>query len=127
MIGWLICWVERLKMFLQHTEAVSRTSSVTRPGFWRLSTTAGSTIVNIGAWILLARALGPAEFGVYMFVLWLATVAVPAIGVGMSSVTSRHIAEIQAGEEPRIAAGIFQFVWRRQYRSILLYCLFYLL
>ncbi len=62
-----------------------------------------------------------------MFVLWLATVAVPAIGVGMSSQTRRYIAGIQGREEPRIAAGIFSFVWQRQYRSILLYCVVYIL
>ena len=62
-----------------------------------------------------------------MFVLWLATVAVPAIGVGMLAVTSRHIAEIQSQEEPHVAAGIFHFVWRQQYRSVLVYCLIYIL
>src|SRR5260221_4762222 len=61
-----------------------------------------------------------------MFVLCLATVAVPAVGVGMSTVTSRHITEIQASEELRIVAGIFQFVWQRQYKSILVYCVMYL-
>jgi O-antigen/teichoic acid export membrane protein len=62
-----------------------------------------------------------------MFVFWLATVAVPAIGTGMSPLTSRYIAEIQGREEPRLVAGIFHFVWRRQYRGILLYCLTYFL
>jgi len=61
-----------------------------------------------------------------MFVLWLATVAVPAIGIGMSSVTSRYLADIQGQEDPRISAGIFSFVWQQQYRRIMLYCLIYL-
>ena len=77
--------------------------------------------------ILIARLLTPGTFGVYMFVLWLATVAIPAIGTGMSPLTSRNIAEIQGREEPRLVAGIFYFVWQRQYRGILLYCLVYLL
>lgn len=61
-----------------------------------------------------------------MFVLWLATVAVPAIGIGMSSMTSRYLADIQGQEDLHIVAGIFSFVWRQQYRRILLYCLPYL-
>lgn len=62
-----------------------------------------------------------------MFVTWLATVATPAIGVGMSTLTSRHLAEIQGREKVQVVAGIFQFVWRRQYRRVLIYCLVYLL
>src|SRR5258708_38292190 len=44
----------------------------------------------------------------------------------MATVTSRHITEIQASEELRIVGGIFQFVWQRQYKSILVYCVMYL-
>jgi O-antigen/teichoic acid export membrane protein len=77
--------------------------------------------------MLVARTLGPGQFGRYMFVSWLATAAIPAIGIGMSTLTSRHMFEIQGREEVRVIAGVFQFVWRRQYRSILLYCLIYLL
>jgi O-antigen/teichoic acid export membrane protein len=113
-------------MFLERAHAPSGKYSVTRPGFWRLSATTCALLVSGGTTILIARLLGPANFGIYMFVLWLATVAVPAIGVGTSTVTNRHIAEIQAGQEPRIIAGVFQFVWRRQYRSILIYCFIFL-
>jgi O-antigen/teichoic acid export membrane protein len=113
-------------MFLQHSYPVSGKHGVIRPGFWRLSTATCAVIVSSGTAILIARVLGPADFGIYMFVLWLATVAVPAVGVGMSTLTSRHIAEVQASEELRIVAGIFQFVWQRQYKSILVYCVMYL-
>src|SRR5947209_2612920 len=114
-------------MFLQHSQANSGRYTVIRPGFWRLGTAACSVLVSIATSILIARTLGPADFGIYMFVLWLAKVGVPAVGVGMSTVTSRHIAEIQAREEPRMGAGVFHFVWKQQYRRILLYCLLYLL
>ncbi len=124
--GWYARWRGRKKMFLQHVHPTSGKYSVTRPGFWRLSTATGAVIVSSGTTILIARVLGPGNFGIYMFVLWLATVAVPAIGVGMSTVTNRHIEEIQAGKEPRFVAGVFQFVWQRQYKSILVYCLMYL-
>jgi O-antigen/teichoic acid export membrane protein len=125
--GRLIGEVEgKKKMFLQRAPATSARYSVTRPGFWRLSTSACAMLISGGTTILIARVLGPANFGIYMFVLWLATVAVPAIGVGTSTVTNRHIAAFQAGKEPRIVAGVFQFVWQRQYRSILVYCCIYL-
>ncbi|MFL5627263.1 MAG: lipopolysaccharide biosynthesis protein [Ktedonobacteraceae bacterium] len=113
-------------MFLQHSYPVSGKYRVIRPGLWRLSTATCAMLVSSCTAILIARVLGPADFGIYMFVLWIATVTVPAIGVGMSTVTSRHIAEIQASAELRIVAGVFQFVWQRQYKSILVYCVMYL-
>src|ERR1700730_13176896 len=119
--------VEEMKMLLQRPQAISGKAGVTRPGIWQLSTATCSVFLSCVSSILIARTLGPAAFGIYMFVLWLATMAVPAIGVGMSTLTRRHIAGIQGLEEPRIAAGIFSFVWQRQYRSILLYCLIYTL
>lgn len=114
-------------MLLQHARAIAGKQSVTRPGVGRLSIAACSFFLSCITTILIARALTPSAFGVYMFVLWLATVAVPAIGTGTTPLTSRYIAEIQGHEEPRLVAGIFHFVWRRQYRGILLYCLVYLL
>ena len=114
-------------MLLQHARAVSGKPGVTRPGLGRLSTAACSFFLSCITAILITRTLTPGAFGVYMFVLWLATVAVPAIGTGMSPLTNRYMAEIQGREESRLVAGIFHFVWRRQYRGILLYCLIYLL
>ncbi len=114
-------------MPVQYARANLGKPGATRPGFGCLSIAACSFVVSVCTTILIARLLTPAAFGIYMFVLWLATAAVPAIGVGMLAVTSRHIAEIQSQQKPHLAAGIFHFVWRRQYRSILLYCLIYIL
>ena len=114
-------------MLLHYAGTGSGNQSVTRPGFIRLSAAAFSTVVGTGTSILVARTLGPNAFGIYTCVLWLATVSIPVIGVGMSTATSRHIAEIQHHQDPRMAAGIFRFVWRRQSRSMLVYCGIYLL
>src|SRR5450755_234887 len=114
-------------MLLQYARANPSKPGVTRPGFGRLSVATGSFVVSVCTAILIARQLTPGASGIYMFVLWLATAAVPAIGVGMLAVTSRHIAEIQSQAESHLAAGIFHFVWRRQYHSILFYCLIYIL
>src|SRR5579859_8009157 len=114
-------------MFLHYSQTISARPGVTRPGFWRLSTAACSLVLGAFASIFIARALEPAAFGIYMFALWLAAAAAPAVGVGMSALTSRRLAEIQSREEPRLVAGVFYFVWQRQYRRILLYCLLYLL
>lgn len=45
----------------------------------------------------------------------------------MSTLVSRQVAEIQSHEPPRLIAGVFYFLWYRQHRSILLYCLTYIL
>lgn len=113
-------------MLLQQ-KALSQKHAVMRPGIWRLGIECCSVLLSFGSTVLIARTLGPALFGSYSFALWLASVAAPAIGVGMSALTSRHVAEIQSREKPRLAAGIFYFVWRRQYRKNLVYCLLYLL
>lgn len=113
-------------MFVQHAEALSTKTSVkARPGFWRLCAAACSVTLSACSWILIARLLAPGAFGVYTFVLWLATVGTPIIGIGMSTLTSRYLASIQSGQKPRLAAGVFSFVWRQQYRHILIYCLIY--
>ena len=114
-------------MLLHYARAEAGNQSVTRPGFIRLSAAAFSTIVGTGSSILVARTLGPNAFGIYTCVLWLATVSIPVIGAGMSTATSHHIAEIQHRQDPRMAAGIFRFVWRRQSRSMFVYCGIYLL
>ena len=111
---------------LHYTQTGVGNQSVTRPGFIRLSAAVFSTLAGIGSSILIALTLGPNAFGIYTFVLWLATVFVPIIGVGMSTATNRSIAEIQHQQEPHMAAGIFRFVWRCQSRSMFVYCGVYL-
>lgn len=109
-------------MVLHYAQVGSGKQSVTRPGFIRLSAAAFATVLGMGSSILIARTLGPGAFGIYTFALWLATVCIPVIGVGMSNATSRHITEIQQRQDARLAAGLFRFVWRRQSRSMLVYC-----
>jgi O-antigen/teichoic acid export membrane protein len=114
-------------MLSHYAGAETRKQGVARPGFIRLSAAAFSTLLGIGSSILIARTLGPDTFGSYTFVLWLATISVPVIGVGLSPVASRYIAEMQRRQEPRMVAGIFRFVWHRQSRGMLVYCAIYLL
>jgi O-antigen/teichoic acid export membrane protein len=114
-------------MSLRYWPVVSSKLDVTWIGFWRLSTAACSAALSFCSSILVTRTLGPGAFGSYTLVLWLATVMMPVIGIGASTLTSRHIAELQIREVPRLTAGIFYFVWRRQFGRILLYCLIYML
>lgn len=114
-------------MLSHYAGAETRKQGVARPGFIRLSATAFSTLLGIGSSILVARTLGPDAFGSYTFVLWLATVSVPVIGVGLSPVRGRYIADMRRRQEPRMVAGIFRFVWQRQSRGMLVYCAIYLL
>lgn len=128
-VGELVDGEDRCLQPLQITasQPVVLKKDVVRPGFWRLNTTVCALLANLGASILIARTIGPAGFGIYMLVSWLATVSLPAVGVGMSPLTNRHITETQSHESPRLVAGIFYFVWHRQYRSILGYGLIYMI
>ncbi len=84
--------------------------------FAAVTSFAGSLCVTI----LIARTLGPAQFGQYQFVQWFALLAVPFIGIGTSALSSRTLLSIPGYETPRIAAGIFRFLWHtHSYRSII--------
>lgn len=102
-------------------------SSVPWSILWNNCTVLCSLLISASISIVIARALGPQVFGSYLFAQWLATVMVPVLGTGMSTLVSRQIAEIQSHEPPRLIAGVFYFLWYRQHRSILLYCLIYTL
>src|SRR5260370_38281921 len=95
---------------LRYWPVVSSKLDVTLIGFWRLSTAACSAALSLCLSILVTRTLGPGDFGSYTLVLWLATVMMPAIGIGATTLTSRHTAELQSREVPRMAAGILYFV-----------------
>jgi O-antigen/teichoic acid export membrane protein len=107
--------------------SVTRKAGVIRPGVWRLSAALCTTCLGFATMALVARALGPDAFGSYMFVCWLATVTIPVVSTGISTLVARQMGEIWAYDTPRIAAGLFQFAWKRQYRRALLYCIVYLL
>lgn len=107
---------------------IGRQASATSPHYsriWQNVILTGSTLINIIVYMIIAHALGAHLFGSYLFTQWLATVTIPVIGAGMSTLSSRQIAATQSRESPRLMAGIFYFLWYRQHRSILLYCLVY--
>src|SRR5258707_1057134 len=108
-------------MFLPRSVPEKR--HVLRPGFWLLSATLCASLVNGCTYILRIQALGPPASGTYLLIQWVVTVAIPIIGTGMSTSASPQISEIQSSETPRIAAGIFYFLWYRQCRSVFLYCI----
>ncbi|HZU71101.1 MAG TPA: oligosaccharide flippase family protein [Ktedonobacteraceae bacterium] len=116
-------------MLLQHSKTLSfaKKSGVVRPGAARLCIVGCATLLGFCSTALIARSLGPTAFGSYSFIRWLATVAAPVTGIGMSALTARYTSDIASRESPRLMAGIFYFVWRHHYRKILLYCLAYLL
>jgi O-antigen/teichoic acid export membrane protein len=116
-------------MLLQHPKTLSfvKRQGVVRPGAARLCTVGCAALLGFCSTALIVRSLGPAAFGSYSFIRWLATVAAPVTGIGMSALSGRYTGEIASRESPRLMAGIFYFVWRHHYRKILLYCLVYLL
>ena len=98
---------------------------IIQPGVWRLSMACCSLCVRFCTYILIARALGTQNFGILLFIQWIAALFLPIIGIGMTPLTSRTIVDIQHHETSRSIAGIFHLLWRQQCRRILLYCLAY--
>ena len=113
-------------MFLPQSRSILGRRSITRPSLWQLGITVCSTLITASTYIIIAHTLHPQAFGTYMFVQWLASVTLPIIGIGMSTLTSRRAVEIQSNEAPKQSAGIFYFLWYRQCRCVLLYYGIYL-
>ncbi len=113
-------------MFISHERSIPGKGSIARPGILRLGMTACSLLIRFSTYAVIARTVGPQGFGIILFAQWLANVPLPIIGVGMSPLTNRRIAEIQSCEPLRSVAGIFRFVWRQQCRRALLYCAAYI-
>ncbi|WP_165423441.1 lipopolysaccharide biosynthesis protein [Ktedonosporobacter rubrisoli] len=114
-------------MFLVHARSSLGKRGFFQPGLVQAAMSCCSALLGIGNYVLILRMLAPDDFGTYMLVLWLAASFVPILGTGTSRQANRQLAEIQSQEAPRYAAGIFYFLWYRQCRSMLCYCLVYLL
>jgi O-antigen/teichoic acid export membrane protein len=110
-----------------HTPEKETIYHIAALGIWQCSTTIGAILISSSAYVFMARTLDPHSFGSYLFVQWLATIVASTIGASMSTFSSQQVADIQCRESSRMIAGIFYFLWYRQHRRILCYCLFYLL
>ncbi len=110
-------------MFLSNERVVKQ--RIIQPGIWRLSMACGSLCVRFCTYIVVARALGTQNFGILLFLQWIATLFLPLLGIGMTPLASRTIAEIQRYETPHSIAGIFHLLWQQQCQRIVLYCLAY--
>ena len=97
------------------------------PGFKQSGLSTSILFVCSIMYIFTARVLGTRAFGIYAFLYWLVTCMLPAFGIGMSALTSRSLVNLQRHETGSSKAGIFYFLWYCQWRSILLYSLFFLL
>lgn len=111
-------------MFLSYERVAKQ--HIIQPGLWRLSMASCSLGVRFATYIVIARALGTQNFGILLFVQWIATLFLPLLGIGMTPLTSRTIAEIQHYETSYSIAGIFHLLWRQQCRRIVLYCVAYM-
>ena len=114
--------ISLLQTYARQTTAPHTTHAI-QSGRRRHIAVVCTTLFITTTYAIIAHVLTPQLFGSYLFTQWLATVTIPLIGTGMSTLTSRQIATTQSRESPRLIAGIFYFLWYRQHRSIFQYCL----
>jgi hypothetical protein len=114
-------------MLFTQSYSATKKRGIVQPDSKQIYQAIGTTCVNISTYIITARVLGLVDFGNYAFLHWLATVATPLVGIGMTSLSSYQLVSVQSRETNSGIAGIFYFLWNRQCRSILLYALLYLL
>ncbi len=113
-------------MLLLHSRAISSKRLVSSFSIWQTCTTLCAILIKWGTSIFIARSLGPECLGIYLFVQWLASVTIPVIGIGTSTLANRYLSTIQSRETLRSSAGIFYFLWHRQCYRIFIYCLLYI-
>jgi len=114
-------------MLFTHSYSKRKKQTIVRPGIKQIGLPAAMLLVCIATYAFTARVLGATAFGIYIFLQWLVTFTIPIFGIGMSALTSRWLVNLQERETTSSIAGIFYFLWGRQYRRILLYILTYLL
>ena len=112
-----------MALFIFHERVTKQ--RIRQPGVWRLSMASCSLCIRFCTYIVIARALGTQNFGILLFMQWVATLFLPLLGIGTTPLASRTIAEIQQDETSRSIAGIFHLLWRQQCRRIIFYCLVY--
>src|ERR1041384_1588328 len=117
-------------MFVSHSQEDN-----TQAEWWQSGLAAGTVLLGLLSGLFVVHTLNVAAFGTLAFAQWFATITLPIIGIGAKTTTAtglpitdpRQLVDIQRRETPRIAAGIFYFLWYRQCRTVFLYCLVYLL
>ena len=75
-------------------ETISGARLITWRYLWYHATLLCSLLISASISIIIARALGPEIFGGYLFAQWLATIMMPIIGTGMSTLAARQVAEV---------------------------------
>ncbi|HEY7415793.1 MAG TPA: polysaccharide biosynthesis C-terminal domain-containing protein, partial [Ktedonobacteraceae bacterium] len=114
-------------MLFTQSYSTTRKRGIVQPGSKQICLAIGTTCVSISTYAITARTLGLTAFGNYAFLHWIATVSTPLIGIGMTTFSSSQLVNMQSRETLSSIGGIFYFLWYRQYRSIWLYGLLYLL
>ncbi len=111
-------------MFLSNQRSMKQNVTVLRAQ--HIGITCISLCLRFGIYVVIARVLGTQNFGVLLLMQGIAALLLPVLGIGMTPLASRTIAEIQHSETSRGIAGIFQLLWRQQCRRIVLYSLAYI-
>jgi O-antigen/teichoic acid export membrane protein len=114
-------------MLFTHSYSKRKKRAIAQTGIKQIGLPAVMLLIYIAIHAFTARKLGATAFGIYMFLQWLVTFTIPLFGIGMSALTSQWLVSLQKPETAPSTAGIFYFLWDRQYRRLLLYALTYLL
>jgi hypothetical protein len=114
-------------MLFTHAYSKRKKRVIVRPAIKQIGLPAAMLLVSTATYAFTARMLGTTAFGIYIFLQWLVTFTIPIFGIGMSALTSRWLVTLQERETTSSIAGVFYFLWGRQYGRMLLYLLMYLL
>lgn len=70
--------------------------------------------------MLIARSLGPSEFGTYVFLIWLVSIAVAFANEGLSLSVTKHIAEVSEDEGQPDSSTIMHYFEHNHRNRILI-------
>jgi len=98
---------------------ISRTSrdntrTITGNSFWYIVDSSAATLVMLLASVPVARVMGPAILGHYIYLVFLTTMAQRLANVGIPATACKYIAEYLGAGQPGIARDVFEITLRVQ-------------
>jgi len=73
--------------------------------------------------ILIARQLGPEQFGIYSYLIWLSALSMVVINGGVSLGCIKFIAEARANESSNVILSIYRYFQLVQLKKLIIYAL----
>jgi O-antigen/teichoic acid export membrane protein len=99
---------------------MSLVKTIAKNTLFNFITHASDVLINFGVGILLARFLGPSDYGLYSFLIWFLYFAALFVNLGLGNMVIRYVAESLGQQNLRMVKSVISLaLWLRVAASIL--------